>query len=126
MALLFEQEGYNLIGAAMEVYNEMSSGFLEDVYQECMEIELHDRQIPFLSQEQLELWYKTRKMEKFYRPDLFVSKCLIVELKAEKTLTGNDEAQLLNYLKGARKKVGYLLNFGDGDQLQWKRMVLNA
>ena len=40
MKEIFKQEGYNLIGAAIEVYNQMGSGFLEEIYQECLEIEL--------------------------------------------------------------------------------------
>jgi len=123
MELHFKKEGYELVGAAMEVYNEMGPGFLEEVYQECMELEMSLRKIPFKSQLPLELWYKRQKMTKFYKPDLYVFDCIIVELKAQKALTNRDEAQLLNYLKGSRVKVGYLLNFGHDSHLESKRMV---
>jgi len=123
MELYYGKEGYELVGAAMEVYNVMGPGFLEEVYQECMELEMRARKIPFQSQLPLELWYKEQKMDKSYKPDLFVSNCLIVELKAENNLTSRDESQLLNYLKGSGKKVGYLLNFGHESQLEYKRMV---
>ncbi len=126
MRMLYEREGYALIGVAMEVYNQMGPGFLEEVYQECMELELEDRQFPIESQEMMGLWFKGKKLKKRYKPDIYVFDCLIVELKAKKTLTVQDEAQLLNYLKGSGKKVGYLFNFGHEGQLQWKRMVLNA
>lgn len=119
----FKKEGYALVGAAMEVYNVMGPGFLEEVYQEALELEMSLRKISFKSQVPLELWYKGQKMKKFYKPDLFVFNCMIVELKAEKTLTSRDESQLLNYLKGSGVKVGYLLNFGHETDLETKRMV---
>lgn len=49
---------------------------------------------------------------------------IIVELKAVKTLAPEHDAQLINYLKATRKKVGYLANFGASPRLQWKRFVL--
>jgi len=124
MELYFKKEGYELVGAAMEVYNVMGPGFLEEVYQEAMELEMDLRKISFESQPPLELSYKGQKLKKFYRPDLFVCNSIIVELKAEKALTSRDESQLLNYLKGSGVKVGYLLNFGYESKLESKRMVL--
>ena len=76
MEFLYQQEGYELIGAAMEVSNEMGPGFLEEVYQECIEMELADRKIPFQPQLPLELWYKGKKMKKRYKPDLYAFDCI--------------------------------------------------
>ena len=126
MGLVYEKEGYQLIGAAMEVYNEMGPGFLEDVYQECFELELADQKVPFQAQVPLKLWYKRKKLKKHYKPDIYAFDCIVVELKAEKTLISRDEAQLLNYLKGSKKKVGYLFNFGHEGKLQWKRMIFGS
>ena len=123
MELHFKKEGYELVGAAMEVYNVVGPGFLEEVYHECLELEMNLRKMPFKSQLPLDLWYKDQKLTKFYKPDLFVFNCIIVELKAQKALTNRDESQLLNYLKGSGVKVGYLLNFGHESQLETKRMV---
>jgi GxxExxY protein len=121
---IFKQEGYELVGAAMEVYNVMGPGYLEEVYQECLERELKLREIPFQSQPQLNLYYKGEHLSRYYRPDLFVYSGIVVELKALKRL-GNDEmAQILNYLKGTNKQVGYLLNFSAPKELEWKRFVL--
>ena len=69
---LFKQEGYELVGAAMEVYNVMGAGYLEDVYQECLERELKLRVIPFESQPKLSLFYKGEQLSQYYRPDLYV------------------------------------------------------
>lgn len=121
---MLEQEGYDLMAAAFEVYNEMGPGFLEEIYQECLEIELTDRKIPFVPQEELEVRYKTKTLKKKYRPDLYVFGEIVVELKAASDLCGDHESQLLNYLKATGKRVGYLINFGNSKKLEWKRMVL--
>ncbi len=121
---MLDQEGYDLMAAAFEVYNQMGSGFLEDIYQECFEIELKERGIPFVPQEQLEVFYKQKILQKKYKPDLLVFGDIIVELKAACNLCGDHEAQLLNYLKATGKHVGYLINFGNTKKLEWKRMIL--
>ena len=120
---LFKQEGYNLMGSAFEVYNEMGNGFLEEVYQECMERELLFHKIPFSSKFALTIFYKGKPLKKKYIPDLFVYNEIIIELKAVKQLNNEHQAQLLNYLKITKKRVGYLINFGSHEKLEWKRMV---
>lgn len=121
---LYKEEGYALVGAAFEVYNEKGHGFLEEVYQECLEIELGMRDITFDSQPELPIFYKGIKLSRFYRPDLYVCKGIVSELKAMKALTDNEVAQLINYLKATGKRVGYLLNFGCPTGLEWKRIVV--
>ncbi len=120
-----EDEGYALMGAAFEVYNQLGYGMAEEVYQECLEIELELRAIPFLTKHELRLVYKDRELQKKYVPDLFVANALVVELKAHKELVPEHEAQLFNYMRIARQQVGYLLNFGCKGQLQWKRFILS-
>jgi GxxExxY protein len=121
---MLEQEGYDLMAAAFEVYNEEGSGFLEKIYQECLEIELQERGVSFVAQGELTVLYKKRPLKKKYRPDLLVFGDIIVELKAVKALCPEHEAQLLNYLKATGKRVGYLINFGNAKELEWKRFVL--
>ena len=121
---MLEKEGYELMGAAFEVYNELGHGFLEEVYQEALERELAARHIPFVSQQPVQILYKGSALEKKYKPDLFVYGGIIVELKAFKALAPEHEAQLINYLKATGKPVGYLINFGYPTELQWKRMIL--
>jgi GxxExxY protein len=122
--LICKEEVYAVIGAAMEVYNELGSGFLEPVYQEAMEIELDMRRIPFEAQEEVRVLYKGQLMDKLYKADLIVLGKIIVELKALERLTTREEAQLLNYLKGTGLEVGILINFGAHGNLEWKRMIL--
>jgi GxxExxY protein len=121
---MYKQEGYDLVGAAIEVYNEMGAGLLEDVYQECLEKELTDRNIPFTSQQTLNIFYKGAKLTKYYRPDLYVHEGIVVELKAIREVGNNELSQLINYLKISNKQVGYLINFGHPHKLDWHRIVL--
>jgi len=121
---ILQQEGYDFMAAAFEVYNELGSGFLEDPYQEAIELELTDRGIPFVAKPKLPIFYKGHQLRKTYEADLIVTDGIIVELKAVHLLAPEHEAQLINYLKATRKRVGYLVNFGAFPKLQWKRMIL--
>lgn len=121
--LLFRDEVYAIVGAAMGVYNQLGPGFLEAVYQEALEIELSERSIPFVSQKELRIVYKERPLKKTYIPDLTGYDKIIVELKAIDRLTGKDMAQLLNYLKATGFRLGLLINFGNSDKLEWERRI---
>ena len=120
--LILKDEVYAVVGAAMEVSNELGAGFLEAVYQEALGIELVERQVPFVQQEPIGICYKGRRLLKEYIPDFVCFDQLIVEIKALKQLTSVEDAQLLNYLKATGKPVGVLLNFGT-PKLEWKRMA---
>ena len=113
------------MGAAFEVYNDRGYGMGEELYQECLEIELELRGIAFRSKEELKCFYKGRELKKRYLPDLFVFGCLVVELKSVSQLAPEHEAQLLNYMRIARQPVGYLINFGHKDTLEYKRFTLS-
>ena len=121
--LLYKDEVYAIVGAAMDVYNDLGPGFLENVYQEAMEIELESRKIPSQSPQEIHIRYKGRPLRKFYIADLVCYDQIIVELKAIDKLTLRDEGQLINYLKATGLKVGVLINFGHYPQLEWKRLV---
>lgn len=122
---MYEDEGYRFMGAAFEVYNQLGYGMAEEVYQQCLEIELALRGIAFVSKHELKLVYKGQEIQKRYVPDLFVQNALVVELKSLKELIAEHEAQLFNYMRIARQPVGYLLNFGSRDKLEWKRLILS-
>ncbi len=121
--LLCKEEVYAVVGAAMEVYNELGSGFLEAVYQEALEIELTLRGIPFEAQKELAIFYKGRRLKKTYAADFLTFGKIIVEIKAIDRLTSGDEGQRLNYLSATGLEVGVLINFGAKSNLEWKRMV---
>jgi GxxExxY protein len=113
------------MAAAFEVYNQLGFGMAEEIYQESLEIELELRGIPFESKRELITHYKGRALQKRYVPDLFVFGCLVVEIKAVAELLPEHEAQLYNYLRITKQPVGYLINFGTPDKLQWKRLILS-
>ena len=122
---MFKEEGYRLMGAAFEVYNQFGYGMAEEVYQQSLEIELALRGIPFRSKEPLTAFYKGRTLHTRYAPDLFVFGAIVVELKAVAETVPDHEAQLFNYMRIARQCVGYLINFGHKGDLQWKRFILS-
>jgi len=110
--ILYKEECYQIQGAIIDVHKEMGSGFLAEVYQECMERELALRQIPFESQKYLELFYKGKPLSKRYVPDLVCYGKIIVEIKAVKAVMPEHKAQLINYLKATSMKLGIIVNFG--------------
>jgi GxxExxY protein len=122
MELIYKDEVYLIIGAAMDVHRELGYGFLEAVYQEALEIEFQMQQIPYLREEKLEIYYKERLLKKCYEADFICFDKIVVELKALSALTTEHEAQLLNYLKATGMKLGLLINFGE-TSLQYKRMI---
>ncbi len=124
MDLLYKDEVYAIIGAAMDVYNNLGPGFLEAVYQEALEVETVSRKIPALPEQKLQIEYKGTPLKKFYEADLICYEKIIVEIKAVEKLTSREEAQILNYLKATGMQVGILINFGAHNDLEWKRMVL--
>ena len=122
--LILKTEVYQIVGAAIEVHRHLGPGFLEPVYQEALEIELRRRSIPFESQCRLPIHYKGEVLRKSYVADLICFGQIIAELKAGNRLTGEDEGQILNYMKATAKGVGLLFNFGSLIRLEWKRYVI--
>jgi GxxExxY protein len=121
---MLEKEGYEVMGAAFEVYNTLGSGFLEEVYQQSLQIELTRRHIPFTPQQELTLHYKGTQLGKTYIADLVAFNKVIIELKAASFLTPDHAAQLMNYLKASKCSIGYLINFGHAGTLEWRRIAL--
>ena len=121
---MLKQEGYDLMGAAFEVYNVLGYGMSEEIYQQSLEIELSLRNIAYQSKVDIEVVYKEQTLATVYRPDLLVFDEIVVELKAVKTLAPEHEAQLFNYMRIIKKKIGYLINFGASKELKWKRFAL--
>jgi|SRR5690348_7699878 len=120
---LLKDDVYAIVGAAIEVYNELGSGFLEAVYQEVMEIELKARGIPCEPQKELCIYYKGQCIEKKYYADFVCFGSVLVELKVMRQIGSGEEAQLLNYLNATGLRVGIIINFGDPGRLDWNRMV---
>jgi len=121
--LLHEDLTYKIIGAAMEVHRRLGPGFLESVYEEAFSIELRVSGLNFEAQKELRIRYRDGLLVKTFKANYVVESKVIVELKAVKSLSEVDEAQLINYLKVSGLKVGLLFNFGESS-LKYLRRVL--
>ena len=110
--LLYEETTYKIIGAAREAYKELGPGYLESVYEDALCYELDLLKINYERQIELDVQYKDVTFAKKFRADLLIENKIIVENKAIKRITNQDEAQLINYLKTTNLRVGLLFNFG--------------
>lgn len=110
--LIYPDESYAIRGACMDVYKILGNGFLEAVYQECLEIEFKRRQIPYVAQKILRLTYEGQTLRQTYKPDFVCYDKIIVEIKAISKLLDEHQAQGMNYLKATGFKLCLLVNFG--------------
>ena len=123
MDIIYKKESYLIIGACFEVYKEKGCGFLESVYQECLEIEFGLQGIPFESQITLNIEYKGKILKHRYIPDFVCFDKIILEIKAVSDFTDEHRAQVHNYLKATGYKLGLLVNFGHYPKLEYNRIV---
>jgi GxxExxY protein len=123
-SIIYKLESFEIVGACFEVYKEKGSGFVESVYQECLEMELGDRKILFRAQSELALTYKGRPLKSKFKPDLICYDKIVVELKAVSGLTDEHRAQVQNYLRASGMKLALLVNFGHYPKLEYERIVL--
>jgi len=122
--ILWREESYRIIGACFAVYNEVGSGFLEAVYQECLALELGVRGIPFREHPNLHLTYRGRKLRQAYQADFVCFDKIIVEIKAVARMADEHRAQIINYLKVTGLQLGLLVNFGSHPD-PWYQRFLN-
>ena len=121
--LIYKEEVYAIMGGCFAVYKDKGCGFLEPVYQECMEIEVDHLKLPSVPQPQLALTYRGRTLKQTYRPDFICYGKIVLELKAVSALVDEHRAQVLNYLNATGFKLGLLVNFGHYPKLEWERIV---
>jgi len=122
--LIYEEDSYKIRGAIFNVYKELGSGFLESVYQECLEIELEKQKIPFEAQKKLNIEYSGKHIKSTYIPDFICFDKIIIEIKAVETLLPIHKAQLMNYLKICKMKLGFLVNFTHVPKVKIERIIL--
>jgi len=121
--LIHEEETYKILGACFEVYKEQGCGFHEHVFQESLEIEFRLQGIPAIPKPKIKLEYKGHPLESTFETDFVCFGKVIVELKAVSKIIDEHQAQVLNYLKASKFKVGLLANFGHHPKLEHMRLM---
>lgn len=127
--MLYKNESFRIIGAAMEVHKVLGCGFIEAVYQEALEEEFKKRGIPYEREKELTIDYKGRLLSKTFRADFICYDKIILELKAVSDITDDHYAQIYSYLKASQMDLGLLINFGKANldyiripaSLKWTR-----
>jgi GxxExxY protein len=122
--LLYRDECYRIQGAVFEVYREMGCGFLEAVYQECLEREFDRNSIPFQTQQVVTIAYKGNQLLQTFKPDFICFGKIMIEIKSVKELVPLHRAQIMNYLKATRFRLGLLVNFGNYPRAKIERIIL--
>jgi len=111
-----------VIGAFYQAFNEVGTGFVEQVYQEALAITLDDAKVRFVREPPLVVRMRERPIGLF-RPDFLVEECVILEVKVARAIEERHRVQLLNYLRASDVEVGLLLNFGP--QPMFERMMFS-
>jgi len=106
----------------MEVHKELGCGFLEAVYQDSLAVEFERMEIPFVREQQLDIYYKGKQLSKYYIADFICYDNIILEIKALSELTSQHIAQSLNHLKATGLKLALLVNFGE-QSLKYQRVI---
>lgn len=120
--LRYDQECYNIVGAAMKVHRTLGCGFAEYVYQDAMEVELSKRGIPYTREKRLKVCYEGIELAHEYIADFICYDNIVLEMKAVSELLPIHEAQVHNYLKIAGSDFGLLINFGQ-TSLEYERIT---
>ena len=122
--VILKDEVFAIQGAFFEVSREMGTGFLEAVYQECLEREFAQRAIPHKRHPKLTLVYKGVAISPTYTPDFICFEQIIIELKVAQTITDAHRAQVINYLRATNLKLGLIVNYGVYPKAQVERIAL--
>ena len=120
--LLLKDEVYQIVGAAMDVLNELGHGFNEKPYENALVVEFGLRSIPFCQQRSYQVLYKGHKVGLFI-PDLIAFDAVVIDTKVIDRITDIERGQMINYLKITKLRVGLILNFKH-PKLEWERIVL--
>ena|SRR5687767_11982411 len=114
-----EERTEQIIKAFYKVYNTLGYGFLEKVYLNALYIELVASGLKVDKNKKVLVYYNGQIVGD-YCSDLTVEDAVICELKTNESLSGENESQLINYLKATDIEVGLLLNFGKKPEIRRK------
>jgi GxxExxY protein len=119
--IVYPELSHRIMEAAFEVHNVLGPGYLEDLYEEALVLELGLRGIPLERQKTIPVSYKGHSIGT-HRLDLLADGTVILELKAASALTDVFKQQTLSYLKATGLRLGILMNFGT-PRLEYTRIV---
>jgi len=123
---LYKDRMYNIIGAAMSLYNELGSGYSEPIYQECLSVICSEQDIPWEREKPLKMFFHGVELEKTYKADFVCYDDIIVELKAVSEVLKEHRAQLFNYMRITNTRFGILINFGEPQRLHAEKYMFNG
>jgi GxxExxY protein len=112
----------NILGVFYDVYNELGPGFLESVYHRSLVLALESAGLKVCSRVAIPVWFRGHQVGHF-EADVLVENCVLLELKAARSLDSSHRAQLMNYLRATDIEVGLILNFGESPE--FKRVVFD-
>jgi GxxExxY protein len=121
--LIYKQEVFQIVGAAMNVHRYFGPGFTEKVYQEALQVEFQKQEIPYKRENPIRAKYHDIELNAEFVPDLICYNDIVVELKAVKELDDIHRSQAINYGKVAGTKLSLLINFGE-PSLRYERYVI--
>jgi GxxExxY protein len=122
--IIYREESYRILGACFEVYREKGCGFLEAVFQECLEMEFLEQRIRFVAHPNLAMTYKGRPLRQTYTPDFVCEEKIVVEIKSVSKLCDEHRAQVHNYLRASGHRLGLLVNFGHHPKVEYERIAM--
>jgi GxxExxY protein len=121
---LLEEETYQIIGACMEVHNELGIGFSEIVYKDALELEFTKLGIPYERERKYQVSYKEQLLPHYFFADFVIFDSIILELKTVSEIVNVHYEQAINYLAVSGLRVGLVINFRTA-KLQYKRIILS-
>ena len=120
--LLFEEETFKVIGACINVHKKLGNSFSEAVYQQALEKEFLQANIPFEPQKEVPIYYNGEPLNEFFKVDFLCFNSVLLDIKSVRSIQEDMTQQVLNYLKSSHIEIGMLINFGE-QSLKWKRLV---
>lgn len=124
MELILKDEVYTIVGCCIEVWKVLGYGFSEIVYKDAMEQEFLNNELPYKREEELPVFYKSKKLKHSFNSDFTLFDNIIVEVKAcDDGINNQSISQTLNYIKVSSCKVGLIINFGKS-KMEYKRLIM--
>jgi len=109
----FDTLSKEVVDCAFQIHQTMGAGLLESIYEDCFEVELNKRNIPYERQKLIKVEYMGNKIPTSFRLDLVIDGQIIAELKSVEKIIRAHQAQILTYMRTSNIKTGFSINFGE-------------